>query len=207
MSKLFDPGRFLKDRGINVREEVVHQVLASLLGESRRSIYDLTAGGTRRNGSVRPTPICARETTRKIKRLFDEGRLRPFVDYHLNRLATEGEQPPFPDPSRDAPHQEFLKGLVYGVRLELARLSSFPTVKQLSYRQEDPNSHLQEVRTDGVTQIEWRLPQELNDGWSLVRQHFETGHQDAMEALTRVKGFVLPETFRNRGRVQKGGPR
>lgn len=61
-------------------EEVVHKVVSFLTGENQTSLYELYASGTRRDGRSR-IPICGKGTAAKVKKLFENGKLQPYLDY------------------------------------------------------------------------------------------------------------------------------
>ena len=76
---------------------VVREVLAGLRGETKRSFYDLWKSGRYGDGRKR-THICAKGTAHKIKRLYDQGRLTPYLAFIYPDEAilqeTEGEEAP-----------------------------------------------------------------------------------------------------------------
>ena len=86
-------------------------------------------------------------------------------------------------------HQEFLRGRLEAVMMELRHLrNNFPTVFHISYRPEDPANRLRWTEENGTVGIDWSLAVESEPGWSLVHQHLITGLPMVAEALDHVKG-------------------
>ncbi len=84
-----DVKRFLQGLTLHIDEKVVRQVTDVLTGNSRQSLYSLYA--MRPN---KPNPICGKGTVDKIKKLYAEGKLQPYLDYlsgpiPLNEAKTE----------------------------------------------------------------------------------------------------------------------
>jgi hypothetical protein len=73
---------------LTVDESVVRRVLAVLRKKSNATLYDLYQGGRRRDGAER-NPICGKGTVDKIRRLYTEGSLTPYLEY-LDSMATPG---------------------------------------------------------------------------------------------------------------------
>ncbi|MFZ1915541.1 MAG: hypothetical protein WAU55_10795 [Dehalococcoidales bacterium] len=73
---------FLQDLGIRIDEAVVRQVVSILSGKSRESLYSLYARGKNER-----TPLCGKGSVYKIKKLFDEERLQPYLDYVSKTLV------------------------------------------------------------------------------------------------------------------------
>ncbi len=80
-----DAKRFLKELGLHIDEAVVRQVVNVLSGKVRQSLYSLYT--TR---SDKPPPACGKGTVDKIKKLYDECELQPYLDY-LSDSLTIGE--------------------------------------------------------------------------------------------------------------------
>jgi hypothetical protein len=83
-----DADRFLGRFGLRVGEKIILQVVAALT-ESNKSLYDLFAQGTRRDGSIR-MPVCGKGTAYKIKRLYEGGELDPYLSYLGYRAYISG---------------------------------------------------------------------------------------------------------------------
>jgi len=81
-----DVRQFLRGRGLSVDENVVRQVVKVLSDETGSSLYGLYA--TRHDKSP---SICGKGTAYKIKRLYDEGKLQPYVAFLESNMS---EQPP-----------------------------------------------------------------------------------------------------------------
>lgn len=77
-----DATRFFRGLGLYLDEAVVHQVVNVLSGDSNQSLYSLHA-----QRKDKPPPICAKGSVYKIKKLYDTGQLRPYLDYLSNSLA------------------------------------------------------------------------------------------------------------------------
>lgn len=75
---------FLKGLGLNVDEAVVRKILDVLSGKEHRSMYSLYA--SRPN---KPPPLCGKGTISKIKKLYHEGKLHPYLDYLLASQTTD----------------------------------------------------------------------------------------------------------------------
>lgn len=73
-----DADQFLRKLGFRVGEDVVHRVVNAFRNDE--SLYELYASGNRWDGSAR-TPDCAKATVSKIKRLYKEGELDPYLSY------------------------------------------------------------------------------------------------------------------------------
>jgi len=80
-----DAEEFLRGLGLHVDEGVVRQVMSVLSCEAHEPLYSLYAT---RPGM--PPPICGKGTVYKIKRLYDKGKLKPYLDY-LSDPPTIGE--------------------------------------------------------------------------------------------------------------------
>jgi hypothetical protein len=80
-----DAEKLLKGLGLRIDEAVVRQVVNVLSGKAHQSIYSLWA--TRND---KPAPVCGKGSVYKIKKLYDEGILQPYLDY-LSDLLTIGE--------------------------------------------------------------------------------------------------------------------
>ena len=77
-----DAKSLLRELGLHIDEAVVRQVVNVLSGKAHQSPYSLYA--TRRD---KPPPVCGKGTVYKIKKLYDEGELRPYLDYVSNTLT------------------------------------------------------------------------------------------------------------------------
>jgi hypothetical protein len=71
-----DVQRFLHEMTIRVDEEVVCQVVNALRGKGHRSYYSLH---TKRKD--KEEPILSKKTADKIKKLYKQGKLKPYEDY------------------------------------------------------------------------------------------------------------------------------
>lgn len=83
MVKIYDVSsaeEFLKSIRLQVEESVVRTVVNTVRGKSGLSFYDLHRHGRRIDGSMRQ-PICAQATAKKIRKLYDNGTLGPYVIY------------------------------------------------------------------------------------------------------------------------------
>ena len=69
---------FLRTLGLTVDETLIREVVNSL--STGRPLYAFYNGGKHPDGSKR-TPKCGKGTAYKIKRLYDKGALRPYLDY------------------------------------------------------------------------------------------------------------------------------
>lgn len=87
LSNSEDAKRFLVGLGLRVDEGVVKLVVNVLSRKSALSFYSLYA--TRPD---KPPPVCGKGTAYKIKRLYDNGELQPYLAY-LSQEPTKGEQP------------------------------------------------------------------------------------------------------------------
>jgi hypothetical protein len=77
--------KLLQGLGLYIDEAVVRQVLNVLSGKSHQSLYSFYA--TRPD---KPAPVCGKGSVYKIKTLYDEGKLQPYLDY-LSDSPTIGE--------------------------------------------------------------------------------------------------------------------
>jgi len=80
-----DAKRLLQGLGLHIDEAVVRQVINVLSGKAHQSLYSLYA--TRPD---KPVPVCGKGSVYKIKKLYDEGELQPYLDY-LSDPLTIGE--------------------------------------------------------------------------------------------------------------------
>ncbi len=85
LSNSEDAKRLLQGLGLHIDEAVVRQVVNVLSGKAHQSLYSLYA--TRPD---KPPPVCGKGSVSKIKKLYDEGELRPYLDY-LSDSLTIGE--------------------------------------------------------------------------------------------------------------------
>ena len=79
MDKLNNPEdakMFLQGLGLHIDEAVVRQVVNVLSGKAHQSRYSLYA--TRPD---KPAPVCGKGSVYKIKKLYDEGELEPYLAY------------------------------------------------------------------------------------------------------------------------------
>jgi len=83
-----DADRFLRRLDLRVGEDVILQVVEALTG-NKKSLYDLYAYGTKRNGSTR-SPVCGKGTADKIKRLYESGKLDPYLSFLGYRAYISG---------------------------------------------------------------------------------------------------------------------
>ena len=72
-----DAKQFLRSVGLTVPEEVVLRVAEVVRGKVKRSIYSLWHGN-KRFGEM---PVCAKGTVTKIRKLYEAGKLKPYLDY------------------------------------------------------------------------------------------------------------------------------
>jgi hypothetical protein len=79
-----DAEKFLKGLGLHLDEVVVRQVVNVLSGKAHQSIYSLWA--TRPD---KPPPVCGKGSIYKIKKLYDEGELQPYLDYISDTLTID----------------------------------------------------------------------------------------------------------------------
>ena len=68
----------LRGLGLNVSASVVLRVVSVLQNEAEMSFYDLYAHGKKNDGTKR-SPICGKGTAYKIKSLYEDGRLNPYL--------------------------------------------------------------------------------------------------------------------------------
>lgn len=88
----------------------------------------------------------------------------------------------------DGPHRELLNGLLISTSMELKPLTlRFPSVWDYSFRPDDPSNNLRWVYVGTGKEAEMVLPVEQHRGWSLLLRHLETGHPQALQALSIVK--------------------
>lgn len=113
-----DAKRFLLGLGLQVSEDAVKQVVNILSGRTDRSLYSLYVTRPRK-----PAPICGKGTAYKIKRLYNEGKLEPYLAY-LSQGPTvgEAESEQLKEAKREAPTEEDLAKKL-GVGEEKARPS------------------------------------------------------------------------------------
>jgi len=78
-----DAKEFLRDLGLYIDEEVVRLVVNVVSGRVHQSLYSLYT--TRPN---KPVPVCGKGTVDKIKRLYDIGKLQPYIDYISDTMTT-----------------------------------------------------------------------------------------------------------------------
>lgn len=76
LSNSEDAKRLLQGLGLHIDEAVVRQVANVLSGKAHQSLYSLYA--TRPD---KPAPVCGKGSVYKIKKLYDEGELQPYLDY------------------------------------------------------------------------------------------------------------------------------
>lgn len=75
-----DADRFMHGIGLRISREVVREIIGVLTGEVPKTLYDLFAAGERRDGSQRQ-PVCGKGTAYKIKKLYDDGDIEPYLSY------------------------------------------------------------------------------------------------------------------------------
>ena len=76
LSNSEDAKQFLRGLGLHVDAGVVQQVVNVLSGKAHQSPYSLYT--TRPD---KPAPVCGKGTVHKIKKLYDEGELKPYLAY------------------------------------------------------------------------------------------------------------------------------
>jgi hypothetical protein len=77
-----DAKKLLQGLGLHIDEAVVRQVINALSEKSHQSLYSLYA--TR---AGKPVPVCGKGTVYKIKKLYDDGDLQPYLDYVSDALT------------------------------------------------------------------------------------------------------------------------
>ena len=85
-----DADQFLRGIGLTVDKTVVCKVLDILAGKDSTSIYELYASKLRRDGTIR-TSICGKGTAAKIRKLFKNGKLQPYIQY-LAEVSRQSEE-------------------------------------------------------------------------------------------------------------------
>lgn len=91
------PEQLLRDLGLTVGSEIVSKVIAVLA--RKNSLYEIYISKDRRDGSHR-IPVCAKGTVYKIKRLYVDGKLNPYIDY-LNQNNMKPDITKKPTESKD----------------------------------------------------------------------------------------------------------
>ena len=101
-TKDWDPDKFLRGIGLRIDGNTVLRVVDVLEGRLRISSYDLYRSGIRRDGTRR-TPICGKGTVYKIKRLYEAGKLDPYIAYLRRNASVTNDQsiPVDKQPDRD----------------------------------------------------------------------------------------------------------
>ena len=108
MDKLNNPEdakRFLRELGLRINEDVFCQIVNVLSGKVLKSLYSLYA-----IRPDKPAPICGKGTISKIQKLYNKGKLQPYLDYLLNSSAigkiesekTEETEHNVPTPDRES---------------------------------------------------------------------------------------------------------
>lgn len=82
---------FFRNLGLVVEINVISQVVDILEGKSSKSMYELYDSGRRRDNSIR-TPICGKGTTAKISKLYQQGKLNPYLAYRTMKVADVEEK-------------------------------------------------------------------------------------------------------------------
>jgi len=111
-----DAKRLLQGLGLHIDEAVVRQVVNVLSGKAHQSLYSLYA--TRPD---KPAPVCAKGSVYKIKKLYDEGELKPYLAY-LSHCPTvdEARHEQIKEAEQEAPREAGIEPERYK---ETARLS------------------------------------------------------------------------------------
>ena len=101
MNNFDDAKRFLQGLGLHIDEAVVSQVVNVLSGKAHQSLYSLYA--TRPD---KPAPVCGKGSVYKIKKLYDEGDLQPYLDYLSGSLTIgEAKAEPIKGAEHDVPKE------------------------------------------------------------------------------------------------------
>lgn len=88
---------------------MVRQVVNVLSGKIHKSLYSLYA-----IRSDKPAPVCGKGTVDKIKKLYDEGKLQPFLDYLSNSLTiSEAKADQEKEAEPDVPKESRTKQVPY----------------------------------------------------------------------------------------------
>ena len=82
LSNSEDAKGLLQGLGLHIDEVVVRQVVNVLSGKVHQSLYSLYT--TRPD---KPAPVCGKGSVYKIKKLYDEGELQPYLDYVSDTLT------------------------------------------------------------------------------------------------------------------------
>ena len=91
---------FLRALGLHVPESVIMKAVAALRSDASETLYNLYARGMDKVGKER-VPICGKSTAYKIKKLYENGQLGPYLLY-LTR-AFPGQSATFVDSAAGIP--------------------------------------------------------------------------------------------------------
>ena len=113
--------QFLRGLGITIPEDVISQVVSVLSGKTDKSLYSLYV-----NRPDRPIPICGKGTVYKIRKLYNEGKLEPYLTYlQQSPIADE----PKTEQTKDSNVAEILQEQA-SVELDIAIRTSQDLVRQ-----------------------------------------------------------------------------
>jgi len=87
-----DVEQFLIGLRIRVPEEEVRKIVDALRSDSHK--YRLYKGGIDRKTGAARMPITSKGTVDKIKKLYDEGELKPYLEYLKIAAEADGREPP-----------------------------------------------------------------------------------------------------------------
>jgi hypothetical protein len=75
-----DANQFLRSLGLRIDPAIILRITDHLRGKNKLTPAEIYANGLRRDGSPH-TPICSKNTFRKIKKLYIQGYLEPYLNY------------------------------------------------------------------------------------------------------------------------------
>ncbi len=162
-----DAKRLLQGLGLHIDESVVRQVVNVLSGKALESLYSLYA--TRPDKGA---PVCGKGSVYKIKKLYDEGELEPYLAY-LSHCPTVDE----------ARHEQ-IKEAEQEARREAP-------IEEKPY-QETP--HKQKMREPLQTNEDGRLP-EVREHWkdlAALADFMVRGDHLRLPAIWELPGFTDP---------------
>ena len=193
-----DAGQFLHKIGLTIGEDVVVKVLDILTEKSSTSFYELYSSKPRRNGTPR-IPLCGKGTVGKIKKLFNNGVLQPYIQYleEGSRRKEEFEQyngqpatastvandmAPLDAQLIKQQQKAHIKTLQQMARSALDHLPDFP----------DPQSEPEAFDSfnDAVVKVYRRLTGDIDD-WKSMAQHLGDKGND-IEKMSFALDDVLP---------------
>jgi hypothetical protein len=105
-----DAKRLLQGLGLHIDETVVRQVVNVLSGKAHQSLYSLYT--TRPD---KPVPVCGKGSVYKIKKLYGEGELQPYLDYVSDTLTIgEAKAEQIKEAEHDVPKESLTEQEPYG---------------------------------------------------------------------------------------------